>query len=183
MPGRLPNATTYRWLVTVRSIRVLGDPVLRTQAEPVTTFDGALRELVADLLDTTRGAPGRAAVAAPQIGVPLRVFGYDCEGHRGYLVNPVLEVVGTQTQVDEEGCLSLPGLAFPTLRAMRVTVRGVDQHGEPLAIEGTGFLARLLQHETDHLDGVLYVDRLTGQARREALRAVRAARWAGATTK
>lgn len=169
--------------MTVRPIRVLGDPVLRTPAEPVTSFDAALRRLVADLLDTIRGAPGRAAVAAPQIGVSARVFAYDADGYRGHLVNPVVEVVGAEIQQDEEGCLSLPGLGFPTTRAMQVIARGVDQHGQPLSIEGTGFLARLLQHETDHLDGVLYIDKLTGQTRREALRAVRAAPWARPATR
>jgi len=167
--------------MTVRRIRVLGDPVLRTRAEPVITFDAALRQLVTDLLETTRGAPGRAAVAAPQIGVSARVFGYDVDEHRGHLVNPTIEVVGTETQHGEEGCLSLPGLGYPTPRAMHVIARGFDQYGEPLTIEGSGFLARLLQHEADHLDGILYVDRLSGQARREALRAVRAASWASAT--
>jgi peptide deformylase len=165
----------------MRPIRLLGDPVLRTPAEPVTTFDAALRELVADLMDTTRGAPGRAAVAAPQIGVSARVFGYDLEGHSGHLVNPTIEVVGEEIQEDEEGCLSLPGLAFTTPRAMHVRAHGVDQHGEPLTVEATGFLARCMLHETDHLDGRLYVDRLTGATRRQALRAVRAAPWAAPT--
>lgn len=167
--------------MTIRPIRLLGDAVLRTPAEHVTSFDAQLRELVTDLMDTVRGAPGRAAVAAPQIGVSARVFGYDLDGHSGHLVNPTVEIVGTETQDGEEGCLSLPGLSFPTLRAMHVIARGFDRHGEPLSIDATGYLARAMQHETDHLDGILYVDKLRGPARREALRAIRSAPWATAT--
>jgi peptide deformylase len=156
---------------------LLGDPVLRTVAEPVTSFDAGLRDLVADLMDTLLGRPGRAGVAAPQIGVGFRVFVYDADGHLGHVVNPTIEV-SEERQDGEEACLSVPGLAFPTPRAMHATVHGLDQHGDPLTVTGSGFLARALQHETDHLDGRLYLDRLRGQARREALRAVRAAAWA-----
>jgi peptide deformylase len=166
--------------VAIRPIRLLGDPVLRTVADPVTSFDAALRGLVADLLDTLVGVPGRAGVAAPQIGVGARVFAYDADGHRGYVVNPTLEVAG-EPQEDDEGCLSLPGLQFPTVRAIHATVRGVDQDGAPLEVSGSGFLARALQHEYDHLDGRLYVDTLRGEPRRQALRTIRAAEWAKAT--
>jgi peptide deformylase len=157
--------------MTVRPIRLFGDPVLRTEADPVTSFDAALRALVTDLEDTVR-LPGRAGVAAPQIGVSLRVFSYHVAGQVGHLVNPVLSGF-TGEQDDEEACLSLPGLGFPTRRAMAVTARGFDQYGEPLVIEGTGFLARALQHETDHLGGTLYIDTLTGDVRRQALRELR----------
>jgi peptide deformylase len=160
--------------VTVRPIRLFGDPVLRTPCESVTSFDAELRELVTDLSDTLLGAPGRAGVAANQIGVSARVFVYLADGEQGHMVNPTLELSEEQ-QVDDEGCLSIPELYFPTPRAMRAVARGFDQYGEPLTIEGTGFLARALQHETDHLDGRLYVDTLTGEARRQALRAIRAA--------
>jgi peptide deformylase len=163
--------------VTVRRIRLLGDPVLRTVADPAASFDAELRALVRDLLDTVHGEPGRAAVAAPQIGVSARVFAYDVAGYRGHLVNPVL-TCSPEQQFGDEGCLSLPGLAFPTPRAREVTARGFDQDGAPVQITATGQLARALQHETDHLNGTLYIDRLTGQTRREALRAVRAAPWA-----
>jgi peptide deformylase len=157
--------------MTVRPIRLFGDPVLRTPAEPVTAFDAELRRLVADLEDTVR-EPGRAGVAAPQIGVSLRVFAYHLGGVVGHLVNPVLsDAAGTQD--DEEGCLSLPGLAFPTPRALSVVATGYDRNGEPVRITGTGFLARALQHETDHLDGRLFLDRLTGDTRRQALRELR----------
>jgi peptide deformylase len=168
--------------VAIRPIRLLGDPVLRTVADPVTSFDAELRALVTDLMDTLVGVPGRAGVAAPQIGVSARVFSYQADGARGYVVNPTIEVAGEQ-QVDEEGCLSLPDLSFPTGRAMHATVRGFDQHGEPIEVAGSGFLARALQHESDHLDGRLYVDTLRGEVRRQALRTIRAAEWATATTR
>jgi peptide deformylase len=157
--------------MTVRPIRIFGDPVLRTPAAEVTDFGAQLRSLVSDLEDTVR-EPGRAGVAAPQIGVSLRVFSYNVGGVVGHLVNPVLSDFGGE-QTDEEGCLSLPGLGYETTRYESVVARGFDQHGEPLVIEGTGFLARALQHETDHLDGRLYVDTLTGDVRRQALRELR----------
>jgi peptide deformylase len=157
--------------MTVRPIRLFGDPVLRTECDPVTSFDREIRELVADLEDTVR-VPGRAGVAAPQIGVSLRVFSYNVAGQVGHLVNPVLSQSDGE-QDDEEACLSLPGLGFATRRALSVVARGFDQHGEPLVIEGTGFLARALQHETDHLSGTLYIDTLTGDVRRQALRELR----------
>lgn len=163
--------------MTIRPIRLLGDPVLRSPCDPVTAFDADLRELVTDLMDTLLGGDGRAAVAAPQIGVGARVFAYAAGGHLGHLVNPSL-VVGEERQGGDEGCLSLPGLFFPTPRARQVTAHGFDQHGEPLVLEATGFLARAFQHETDHLDGRLYIDTLTGDVRRQALRAVRSASWA-----
>ena len=174
-----------RWPVslagmTVRPIRLFGDPVLRTQADPVVTFDRELRQLVRDLEDTVR-EPGRAGVAAPQIGVSLRAFSFNVDGVVGHMINPVLsDAEGAQD--DDEGCLSvLPGLFFPTPRAMSVVATGQDQHGEPLIIAGTGFLARALQHETDHLDGTLYIDTLTGETRREALRELRKVRPARAS--
>jgi peptide deformylase len=158
--------------MTVRPIRLFGDPVLRTAAEPVTDFDAELRRLVADLEDTVR-EPGRAGVAAPQIGVGLRVFSYHVDGVVGHLVNPVLSDFAGVQEGEDEACLSLPGLAFPTRRAMSVVASGRDRWGEPLVIRGTGFLARALQHETDHLDGRLYIDTLTGDVRRQALRELR----------
>jgi peptide deformylase len=165
--------------VAIRPIRLLGDPVLRTPADPVTSFDAQLRGLVRDLEDTLLKVPGRAGVAAPQIGVSARVFAYAVEGRHGHVVNPTIEVSG-EPQDDEEACLSLPGLQFPTPRAMNATVRGFDQHGEPIEVTGSGYLARALQHEYDHLDGRLYVDTLRGETRRTALRAIRAASWATA---
>jgi peptide deformylase len=157
----------------MRPIRIIGDPVLRTPCEPVTSFDAEVRAIVTDLMDTLLGAPGRAGVAAPQIGVSAQIFVYDADGHRGHLINPTLEL-STETQLDEEGCLSIPGLSFPTPRALHVTARGFDQYGEPRTITATGYLARALQHETDHLAGRLYVDVLRGDTRRRALREMRA---------
>jgi peptide deformylase len=164
--------------MAIRTIRLLGDAVLRTPCDPVTTFDAELRALVADLLDTVTGKPGRAGVAANQIGVSARVFSYAVKDQVGYVVNPVLTVVSEEIQDGDEGCLSIPGYYFPRLRAESATVHGVDQHGAPVVVAGTGFLARALQHEVDHLDGKLFIDGLTGDARRQALRAVRAAPWA-----
>ncbi|MBB2948159.1 peptide deformylase [Actinoplanes lutulentus] len=157
--------------MTVRPIRIFGDPVLRTPADPVTDFDASLREIIGDLEDTVR-EPGRAGVAGPQIGVSLRIFSYNVGGVVGHLINPVLsDHEGEQTE--EEGCLSLPGLGYDTTRALKVTATGFDQYGEPLVISGEGFLARALQHEVDHLDGRLYVDTLSGDVRRQALRELR----------
>ncbi|MBO4160215.1 MULTISPECIES: peptide deformylase [Micromonospora] len=162
--------------MTVRPIRIIGDPVLRTACTPVTRFDTALQQLVDDLMDTLTGEPGRAGVAAPQIGVDAQVFVYDADGHRGHLINPTIEL-SDEIQDDDEGCLSIPGLYFPTRRALHATVHGVDRHGDPLTISGSGFLARALQHETDHLAGRLYVDTLRGDIRRKALREIRAGRF------
>jgi peptide deformylase len=158
--------------VTIRSIRELGDPVLRTPADPVRDFDRDLAALVRDLEDTV-DHPGRAGLAAPQIGVGLRVFSYNVDGEIGHMVNPVITELSEEQQDDDEGCLSVPGLYAPTVRAMRAVVEGFDVDGKPLRLEGTGLMARCLQHEVDHLDGKLFLDRLTGDARKSALRALR----------
>ncbi|KGH45902.1 peptide deformylase [Modestobacter caceresii] len=158
--------------MTVRSIREIGDPVLRTPADPIRAFDKDLAALVRDLEETV-DHPGRAGVAATQIGVGLRVFSYNVDGVIGHMVNPVIAERSEETQDDDEGCLSIPGLHAPTVRAMHCVAEGFDVHGEPLRIEGSGLLARCLQHEVDHLDGKLFVDRLTGEARNQVLRALR----------
>jgi peptide deformylase len=163
--------------VAIQPIRLFGDPVLRTPAEPVTDFDKELRTLVADLTETMQEAPG-AGLAAPQIGVGLRVFTYHVDGVLGHLVNPSLDL-SDEEQDGDEGCLSLPGLAFPTVRALRVVAKGMSMHGEPVTIEGSDLLARCVQHETDHLDGILFVDRLDRETRKQALRAIRESTWAG----
>jgi len=160
--------------MTIRPIRLLGDPVLRTPAETVVSFDDELRAVVDDLEETVR-LPGRAGLAGPQIGVGLRAFSYNVNGEVGHLINPVLSDFAGE-QIEDEGCLSIPGLYFPTPRALSVTARGVDRDGKPVTIEATGFLARALQHETDHLDGTLYVDTLKGDVRRQALREMRRTR-------
>jgi peptide deformylase len=184
--------------MTVLPIRVLGDPVLRTPAEPVTVFDDRLRRLVEDMIETMYAAPG-VGLAAPQVGVGLRLFVFDTDWQPNrpdrheddadpgaadqprrrrprVVANPVVEL-GPGEQNDQEGCLSLPGLHYATPRAAAATVRGVDASGDPVEYAGTGLLARCLQHETDHLAGTLYVDRLTGLTRRAAHRALRDARF------
>jgi peptide deformylase len=165
--------------VTVLPIRLFGDPVLRTPADPVTDFDKQLRRLVADLAETMLDAPG-AGLAAPQIGVGLRVFTYHVDdAQSGHLINPVLHFPNEQTQDGPEGCLSIPGLTFDCRRALSVVAHGFDMYGEPVTIEGSEYLARAIQHETDHLDGVLFVDRLDGEARKAAMKAIRESEWFG----
>jgi peptide deformylase len=163
--------------VSVQPIRLFGDPVLRTAAAPVTDFDKELRRLVADLTDTMLEAPG-AGLAAPQIGVGLRVFTWHVDGELGHLVNPSLDL-SEEVQDGPEGCLSLPDLTFDCRRALRVVATGFDMHGEPVRIEGSELLARAIQHETDHLDGIIFVDRLDREARKAAMRAIREAPWFG----
>jgi peptide deformylase len=162
--------------VTVQPIRLLGDPVLRTPAEPVVDFDKALRQLVEDLTETMRGEGG-AGLAAPQIGVSLRVFAFDVDDVLGHLINPVLDFPDGEEQEGPEGCLSIPGLYFDTKRRLNVIAKGFNSSGDPVQLVGTGLLSRCVQHETDHLDGVLFVDRLDRPARKEAMRAIRAADW------
>ena len=161
--------------MSIKDIRLFGDPVLRTPAAEVVDFDKQLRVLVKDLEDTMLDAPG-AGLAAPQIGVGLRVFTYWVDGVLGHLVNPVLDL-SEEEQDGPEGCLSIPGLAFDTKRALSVVAKGQNMHGEPVVLEGTELLARCVQHETDHLDGILFLDRLDADARREAMRAIREAEW------
>ncbi|PRY42141.1 peptide deformylase [Geodermatophilus tzadiensis] len=158
--------------MTIRPIRELGDPVLRTPADPVRAFDRELATLVRDLVETV-DHPGRAGLAAPQIGVGARVFSWNIDGVIGHVVNPTLTEVSEETQDGDEGCLSVPGLWAPTVRAMHAVVEGFDVHGEPVRVEGSGLMARCLQHEVDHLDGKVFLDRLTGEARKTALRALR----------
>jgi peptide deformylase len=167
--------------VAVQPIRLFGDPVLTTRAEEVTTFDKELRNLVRDLAETMLDAPG-VGLAAPQIGVSLRVFTYHVDDEQaGHLVNPVISVVGDEDQDGDEGCLSLPGLTFPTVRKLNVVATGMNVHGEPISVEGTELLARCVQHEVDHLDGILFIDRLDTEQRKAAMRAIREAEWSGMT--
>jgi peptide deformylase len=164
-------------LVSVKPIRLFGDPVLRTPAEPVRDFDAELRRLVKDLTDTMEDAPG-VGLAAPQIGVGLRVFTYHIDDQLGHLINPSL-VLSEEQETDEEGCLSFPGLQYPTRRAHGVVAKGFNMYGEPVILDGTGQLARCVQHETDHLDGVLFIDRLDPAQRKLAMKEIRAAEWWG----
>ena len=162
--------------MTVQPIRLFGDPVLRTAAAEVVDFDRELRNLVQDLRDTME-SQGGAGLAAPQLGVGLRVFTYDCEGVAGHLVNPTWVASDEQTQLGEEGCLSIPGLYWDCVRAKNVVARGWNMHGEPVQVEGSDLLARCLQHETDHLDGVLFLDRLDAETRKSAMKEIRQADW------
>ncbi|MFC5501479.1 peptide deformylase [Lysinimonas soli] len=163
--------------MTERQIRLFGDPVLRSVADPITVADGDARTkaLVEDLIDTV-ATPGRAGVAAPQIGVGLRAFSYNVDGEIGYVLNPVLEVSGDPELVDE-GCLSVPGFYFPRMRYPFARVTGVDAAGRPVELSGEGLMAQALQHETDHLDGKLYIEGLEPETKREAMRAIRSADW------
>ncbi|GLY83602.1 peptide deformylase 2 [Actinoallomurus iriomotensis] len=166
---------------TVRPIRYMGDPVLRAECDKVTTFDADLKRLIDDMFASMYAADG-AGLAANQIGVSLQVFVYDCADdtgrrHVGHVVNPTLVTADGELLDEDEGCLSLPGLRFATPRHAHAVVEGVDMTGEPLRIEGTGYFARCLQHESGHLKGQLYVDTLKGATRKEALRAVRQATW------
>jgi peptide deformylase len=161
--------------MSIQQIRLFGDPVLTTPASDVTTFDKELRTLVADLTQTMLEAPG-AGLAAPQIGVPLRVFVWDVDEALGHLVNPILDL-SDEMQDGEEGCLSFPEIRYDTPRAMHVVAKGFNMHGEPVIIEGTEFLARALQHENDHLNGVLFIDKLSKTNRKLAMKEIRESDW------
>lgn len=162
--------------MTVRPIRLFGDPVLRSPADPVTLGDPRLEGLVEDLLDTVR-VPGRAGVAAPQIGVGLRAFSWNVDGEVGYVLDPVVVEASGEHELVDEGCLSVPDLWYPAVRYPRATVRGTDLDGNEVVLEGEGLMAQALQHECDHLDGRLYLDRLSKEDRRAAMKAVRESRW------
>jgi peptide deformylase len=172
--------------MAVRPIRIVGDPVLHQPTRPVEAFDEDLRTLVEDMFDTMAAANG-VGLAANQVGVDLRVFVYDCpdddgQRHRGLVVNPVLETSARpetmpDPESDVEGCLSVPGESFPTGRADRAKVTGQDLDGAPIEVEGTGYFARCLQHETDHLDGLLYLSRLTGRYTKESKRMLKRNGW------
>ncbi|MFF4992257.1 peptide deformylase [Streptosporangium saharense] len=158
----------------MRDIRVVGDPVLRTSADPVTEFDRDLRRLIDEMFDAMYAAQG-VGLAGPQIGVSKRIFVYDCSKRKGHVINPVLTIDDDAAVMEEEGCLSIPGkdsgtpVYASTPRAAGVTVRGLDRLGRPIQIKARGMLARCFQHETDHLDGMLYVDRLAKDAARRVL--------------
>ena len=163
--------------MTERQIRLFGDPVLRSISDPVTVVpgDAKLAGLVEDLIDSVT-PPGRAGVAAPQIGVGLRAFSYNVDDVVGYVLNPVLEVSGEPELLDE-GCLSVPGFYFPRMRYPHARVTGVDLDGNEVVVEGDGLMAQALQHETDHLDGKLYIEGLDPETKRDAMREVRQADW------
>jgi len=162
--------------MAVRPIRLFGDPVLRAPSVPIEVVDDGIRGLVQDLLDTVE-LPGRAGVAAPQIGVGLRAFSYNIDGDIGYVLNPVLTDVAGEPQLVGEGCLSVPDLWHDTLRYPWARVVGMDLDGVELVLEGEGLMAQALQHETDHLDGMLYISRLSPEERKIAMRRIRESNW------
>ncbi|MFM5951570.1 MAG: peptide deformylase [Micrococcales bacterium] len=161
--------------MTVREIRLFGDPVLKTVCDTVTDFEAA-STLIADLLETTQ-LPGRAGVAAPQIGVSLRAFSYNVHSKVGYLINPkIIETFGELKPTDE-GCLSVPGLWHPTPRYAKVIIRGQLLDQSTVEFTAEGLLAQAMQHECDHLDGKVYLDRLELEERRLAMKKLRDTDW------
>jgi len=172
--------------MAVLPIRITGDSVLHSPAALVTAFDDTLRTLVADMYETMELAPG-VGLAAPQVGVGLRLFVYDWEDDdgvlwRGEAINPELWIspppVGEADEDDEsEGCLSIPGERFPLRRAESVLLRATDLDGDEYEIEAHGWLARIFQHEYDHLDGVLYADRLEHPLHKAAAKSVKKSGW------
>ena len=162
--------------MAILNIRIIGDPVLRTVAEEVTTFGPELAKLVADMQETMHDVRG-AGLAGPQVGVNKRIFTYSVDGEEGHVINPVLVASDDFAPAEPEGCLSVPGLGYTVSRHRWVRLTGVDMHGQTLDIEATGTLAKCFQHETDHLDGKLYVDRLQGEDRKDALRSIRMANY------
>ena len=162
--------------MAVQPVRLFGDPVLRQRAAEVVDFDRELQRLVTDLEHTMLEQRG-AGLAAPQIGVGLRVFTYHVDGVVGHLVNPRLEL-SQECQEGDEGCLSFPGVFASTRRSLHVVAHGQDSHGEDVVLRGSELLARAIQHETDHLDGILFIDRMEREERKIAMRAIREAAWA-----
>lgn len=162
--------------MAIREIRLFGDPVLRASCAPITEIDEGVRALVQDLIDTVE-LPGRAGVAAPQIGFAVRAFSYNIDGDIGYVLNPELVEVRGEPVPTGEGCLSVPGLWHEALRHPWARVEGIDLNGDPVVLEGRGLLAQALQHETDHLDGMVYLSRLAPETRRQAMREVRESDW------
>ena len=162
--------------MAIRPLRYFGDPVLRTPCKPVTEFSDGLKTLITDLMESVDD-PGRAGLAAPQIGVSMRAFSYHIDGEIGYVINPEIVETSDETQDGAEACLSVPRLAYPTVRAQWAKVRGVDWDGNPVEIEGEGLMGRCLQHEVDHLDGMVYIQRLDKETRKQAMRDIRHSDW------
>lgn len=162
--------------MTVREIRLYGDPVLKSVCDPIKDFDQRAHDLVQDLLDTTQ-VPGRAGVAANQIGVGLRAFSFHVDGKLGYLINPENLEVSGEAQLVEEGCLSVPGLWHETTRYPKASLSGYQLDGSYITITGEGLLAQALQHEFDHLNGFVYLDRLSQEERKKAMALLRETDW------
>jgi len=162
--------------MAVREIRLFGDPVLRSACDPIVLGDPRATALIEDLIETVK-LPGRAGLAANQIGVGLRAFSYNIDGDIGYIINPVLAEVSGEPELVDEGCLSVPGFYFLRRRYPFARVTGVNLAGDPVELSGDGLMAQALQHETDHLDGHLYIEGLEAETKREAMREIRKAPW------
>ncbi|HVF52704.1 MAG TPA: peptide deformylase [Actinomycetota bacterium] len=158
--------------MAVLPIRQWGDPVLRARAREVERVTDGHRRLAADMLDTMRDAPG-VGLAGPQVGVSERIFVWELDDEHGVVINPVISVRSAEEIEDEEGCLSMPGLLYPVVRHQGVVVEGIDESGAAIRIDATDLLARIFQHEIDHLDGTLFIDRLEPALKREALAVLR----------
>jgi peptide deformylase len=163
--------------MTVREIRLFGDPVLKSVCDPVKVFDSKIAELAQDLLETTTLISGRAGVAANQIGVGLRGFSWNVDGKSGVIFNPKIVKLSGERRLVQEGCLSVPGLWHETPRYEYAKVEGFNAAGEPIVLEGFGLMAQALQHECDHLDGLVYLDRLEPEERKLAMKNLRATDW------
>ena len=159
-----------------RQIRLFGDPVLKTISDPIVTIDDRVRGLIVDLIDSVR-LPGRAGVAAAQIGVNLRAFSFNVDGEIGYILNPEIIELSGEPELFDEGCLSVPGLWYQTMSSPFARASGIDLDGNPMELSGNGTMAQALQHETDHLNGLLYLDRLDKENRRAAMKEVRESTW------
>ena len=161
--------------MSTQAIRFFGDPVLATPSIEVVNFDKELRNLVKDLTDTMLDAGG-AGLAAPQIGVSLRVFTWNIDEEIGHLINPKLQL-SAEEQEGDEGCLSFPGLVYDCKRSLSVVAQGFNMHGEPVEIVGSELMARCIQHETDHLNGILFIDKLSAENRKLAMKEIRESDW------
>ena len=155
--------------MAVLPIRRFGDPVLRERSREIEAITDLHRRLAADMLETMRATGHGVGLAGNQVGVVERIFVWEVGEEHGTVINPVITELSEETDTDDEGCLSLPGMYYPVERSMRVSVQGIDESGEPVAIEAEGFMARVCQHEIDHLDGVLFVDRLAPEFRKAAM--------------
>jgi len=164
--------------LTIRPIRLFGDPVLRSACDPITPGDQRVAGLIDDLIETVK-VPGRAGLAANQIGVGQRAFSYNIDGEVGYIINPVIVELSGEPELVDEGCLSVPGFFFPRRRYPFARVEGIDLDGNPVQLSGEGLMAQALQHEVDHLDGHLYIEGLEPDEKREAMRAIRQSDWWG----
>jgi peptide deformylase len=162
--------------MTERQIRLFGDPVLRSVCDPIAPGDARVSGLIEDLIETVK-VPGRAGLAANQIGVGLRAFSYNVDGDVGYIINPVLVETSGELELVDEGCLSVPGFYFPRKRYPFARVTGIDLSGDEIELSGDGVFAQALQHETDHLDGHLFIEGLEPETKRDAMRAIRQAPW------